>query len=262
METMNRQKRKLSMRLIRKGALIEDTYAAFKCWDLDISFRENIRNIREHNPIGAGSEKWLHEVVTTLSSRFESNDDIEPLVIMARGGLPIDKWKACLLWHIGLTDDLYYRFGTEWLFNQHRDGAYLIRTEDVVPFVRRITDGNLASGGDLTEYGATRTARDLLRMASDFDILEGRVKRSFSTYHIPEEAFLYVLYGLTEMGNSTQKILTSKDWHLFLMDTAGVEREILRLHQYKALEYHIAGSIAHLKLPKASLKEYAGEFLS
>jgi hypothetical protein len=258
---MPNKKRKLSTRLIRKGALIEETYAAFKDWDLNISLKKNFAIIRENNALGAANEKWLHEIITTLSSRFKNKEDIEPLVILAQSGLAMDKWKYCLLWHIGRIDFLYYQFATEWLYDQHRAGAYLIQTEEVLPYVKRITDGKIASGGDLSEYGSIRAARDLLRMAADFGLMQGKAKKTFSNYHIPQEAFLYVLHGLAEAETNTQRILNSKDWHLFLMDRTDVGREILRLHQYKVLEYHIAGSIAQLRLPNVSLKEYARRFL-
>lgn len=243
--------------MIRKGALIEETYAAFRNWDLSISFRKNIENIREGNVVGASNERWLHEILTTLSSRFKKNENIAPLVILAQNNLAIHKWKGCLLWHVGNIDELYYRFATEWLFSQYREGAYVVRTEDALPFVRKITDGQIASGGKLTEYGALRAARDLLRMAGDFGLMEGKVKKQFANYHIPEEVFLYVVQALSDAGRSTSQILASKDWRLFLMDRDDVERELFRLHQYKMLEYYVAGSMAQLKLSSASLQEYA-----
>jgi hypothetical protein len=256
---MNRQKRKLSTRLSRKGALIEETYYAFQQWDLSISFKENIVNIRKENAIGARNEKWLHEILTTLSSRFGHDETIFPLVRMAQGNLPLYKWKPCLLWHMANIDGLYYRFACEWLFSQFRDGAYIIRTEDALPFVRKITDGQIASGGKLSEYGALRAARDLLKMAGDFDLLEGKVKKKFANYNIPQEGFLYVLRGLLDMGCATPQVLASTDWRLFLMDADDVERELLRLHQYKALEYDVAGSMAQLTLSSPSLEVYAEE---
>ena len=256
---MGEKKRKLSTRLIRKGALIEETYAAFQHWDLSISLRKNLKKLQEENPIGASNEKWLHEVLTTLSSRFEDASSITPLVLMAKGELPLNQWKPCLLWHLGSIDALYYRFAIDWLFPQYKKGVYILKTEDALPFVRKITDGKIASGGKLSAYGALRAARDLFRMAGDFELLEGKVKKKFANYHIPQEAFLYVLRGLMDMGLSTSKAVASKDWRLFLMDSDDVERELLRLHQYKVLEYDVAGSMAQLKLSSSSLEAYAKE---
>ena len=44
---------------------------------------------------------------------------------------------------------------------------------------------------------------------------------------------------------------------MFLMPRSDVERELLRLHQYRKLDYQVAGSIVELTLPCASACEYA-----
>ncbi len=259
---MAENKRKISLRLLRKGALVEETYNAFRAWDLSLSIGENLQAIRKGNLIGAGNDGWLREVLLTISSRFEKTEDLEPLAILAKGNLDLSIWKACLLWHAGNVDELYYRFAADWLFRQYRDGVYFVRTEDVVPLARETTDGRIASGGRLSEYSVLRTARDLLKMAADFGLLEGKVKKKFANFHIPQEAFLYVLHGLSDQGLNTSKIVSSESWRLFLMGTDDVERELLRLHQYRILEYQVAGSMASLKLPCESLADYARKLVS
>ena len=44
---------------------------------------------------------------------------------------------------------------------------------------------------------------------------------------------------------------------MFLMRPADVERELLRLHQFRKLDYQVAGSLVQLALPCASAREYA-----
>jgi len=44
---------------------------------------------------------------------------------------------------------------------------------------------------------------------------------------------------------------------MFLMRPADVEHELLRLHQFRKLEYEVAGSLVQLSLPCASSREYA-----
>ena len=254
---MSNSKRKLSTRLIRKGALVEETYNAFRHWDLSLDFRKNIDRIRRTNIIGAKNEGWLTENLKTISSRFVNDENLSSLVVLAQGDVALPIWKACFLWHIGNVDELYYRFATEWLFEQYQSGVYLIHNEDPLSEVKRITGGKTTSGAALTEYGAKMASTDLLRMAVAFDLMEGRVKRRFKTYHLPQEAFIYVIYGLSDHGLNTTKIIDSLDWRLFLMEPIDVERELLRLHQYKMLEYEVAGSMAALRLPHRSLFEYA-----
>jgi hypothetical protein len=44
---------------------------------------------------------------------------------------------------------------------------------------------------------------------------------------------------------------------MFLMRPSDVERELLRIHQYRKVDYQIAGSIVQLRLPCANACEYA-----
>jgi hypothetical protein len=259
---MQKSSRRLSSRLVRKGTLVSETFAIFRQWDLSRGIKQNLQHVMLTNPIGAKTQGWLKEVTATLSSRFSDAKSIEALVVLAQGDIDQDTWKACLFWHIGGPDALYYRFATEWLFEQHQSGMFLIRTSDVVPFVHALTDGRIASGGSLSDYGVTRTARDLLRMSADLGVLTGTTVRRFRSYHIPERAFIYLLHAILEREQNPRRVVDSLDWRIYLMSPAHVERELLRLHQYRKVHYEVAGSIVQLKLPCPSSVEYAKEMVA
>ena len=109
------EKLNYSQRLVRKGALPEETYQVFQHWDTDCSVHDNIESIRENNPVGASNEAWLREITATLSSRFSHGDELAPLVNLAKGLYPPEKWRFCLLWHFGSTDGLFTSFVSEFL---------------------------------------------------------------------------------------------------------------------------------------------------
>jgi hypothetical protein len=44
---------------------------------------------------------------------------------------------------------------------------------------------------------------------------------------------------------------------MYLMRPSDVDRELLRLHQFRRLEYHVAGSLVQLKLPCDGANQYA-----
>ena len=58
---------------------------------------------------------------------------------------------------------------------------------------------------------------------------------------------------------SVEKTVNRFDWRMYFMVPADVERELLRLHQFRKLHYEVAGSLAQLKLPCASVADYARE---
>ena len=254
-------RRKLSTRLIRKGALLEDTHRVFLEWDITKPFEENLNHARELNTPAADNQGWLKEVIATISSRWRHEARLSSIVELAQRA-SIEVWRPCILWHIGQIDELYYRFATEWLFDEYEAGAYRMRTADVIPFVEKITASRAAGKKELSEYGLKRASRDLLRMAADFGLLTGSAVREFKSYHLPEESFLYILYIMQETVGNARDMVDSPDWRLFLMSIADVERELLRLHQFRKLHYETAGSLVELTLPCSSTAEFVEEMVA
>jgi len=250
--------RKFSTRLIRKGALLEDTHRVFLEWDIAKPFEENLNRARELNTPGADNQSWLKEVVATISSRWRHEPQLPAIVLLAKRA-SISVWRPCVLWHIGRVDELYYRFATEWLFDEYEAGAYRLRTADVLPFVEKITASRAAEKKGLSEYGLKRAGRDLLRMATDFGLLKGSAVREFNSYHLPEESFIYLLHVMYEVHGNARDVVQSPNWRLFLMSTADVERELFRLHQFRKLRYEVAGSLVDLTLPCISAAAFVEE---
>lgn len=250
-----------STRLLRKGALVEETYRIFAHWELGSSLSDNLERIRATNPLGARNESWLREVTTTLSSRLAQGDSIESLVILAKAQYPLEHWRFFLLWHFGSTDGLFRRFVDEFLFRQRQENIAAFDTEAVAPFVAGI-DRERILGAPLTTYGRVRLARDLLRMAAAFGLVTDQVRRRFTHVAIPDDAFLYGLYVLNAEIPSVSRAVESPRWRLFLLDAPDVERELLNLHQFRRLRYEQAGTIRELGLPYSSPAEFARSLVS
>ncbi|MDA7510610.1 DUF1819 family protein [Verrucomicrobia bacterium] len=250
-----------SQRLVRKGALATETYQVLQHWDHSKSIRENIDLIREANPVGAPNEAWLREVAATLSSRFSHGDDLYPLSALAKAYYPPESWTYCLLWHFGSTDGLYLNFACNFLFPQLQEGVSVITTEEVMPFVSaQHREGFIET--ELSDYGTRRTARDLLRMAAAFRLVEGQPRRQFSHPLIPEDAILYAVYSLMDQVPSVNRMIASERWRLFLMCSEDVERELMNLHQFHRLRYEAAGTVRELDLPFANLTEFVQSLIA
>jgi hypothetical protein len=240
-----------------KGAMIGETYAAFAGWDLSRSKRENLDRLRDHNYIGAKSDTWLRDVAKVLNRRFEPDGRDRALVILAQKGCATHEWKPILLWHITRDEFLLRDFLVNWLFPAFDEGAFRVRPDALLKYL----EGLRARGGttehDWTESTADRVAAGLLKMATDFELLKGSVVREFAPYHLPERSFLYLLHALRDELENAGRLVSAPDWRMYLMRPADVERELLRLHQFRKLEYHAAGSLVQLTLPCASAHEYA-----
>lgn len=240
-----------------KGAMIDETYAVFAAWDLERSKRDNLDRLRRENFIGASSATWLRDVAKVLNRRFEPTGRDRPLVVLAKHGLPIEEWKPLLLWHITRDEFLVRDFLETWLFAAYDSGTFRVRTQDVEKYLSGIGKRGATTEHAWSEQTTKRVAAGLLKMAVDFGLLRGSMVKEFVSFQLPEKSFLYLLHAMRDEKLSPSKVVASRDWRLFLMRPADVEHELLRLHQYRKLEYQVAGSIVQLSLPCTTTREYA-----
>lgn len=240
-----------------KGAMIEETYAVFAAWDFARSKRDNLDLLREKNFIGASTSTWLRDVAKVLNRRFEPNDRDRALVVLAKSGCPIDEWSPLLLWHITRDEFLLRDFLVNWLFPAFVTGTFRVRPGDLYHYLRSIRDHGGTTEHVWSEATLKRVAAGLLKIAVDFGLLRGTAVKEFATYHLPERSFLYLLHAIRDEAQNPRKVIDAHDWRMFLMRPADIEQELLRLHQYRKLDYQVAGSLVELKLPYSSSCEYA-----
>ncbi len=237
--------------------MIEETYAVFAAWDFDRTKRENLAHLRDQNFIGAKSVTWLRDVAKVLNRRFDPAGRDRPLVVLAKRGLPVDEWRPLLLWHMTRDEFLVRDFLENWLFQEFEAGTFRARTRDVESYLAEISKRGGKTEHAWSEQTANRVAAGLLKVAADFGLLRGSVVKELAPFHLPERSFLYLLHAMRDQRLSPGKVVTSRDWRLFLMRPSDVEHELLRLHQFRKLEYQVAGSLVELSLPCASTGEYA-----
>ena len=239
-----------------KGAMIDETYAVFAAWDFGSAKKDNLERLRRENYIGVRTAARLRDFIFVLNRRFDPNERDRALVRLAQSGCPIEEWKPILLWHMTRDEFLLRDFLINWLFPAFIDGAYRVRPEDVYEHIRSVG----LRGGEVehvwSETTLNRVAAALLKMSVDFGLLRGSHVKEFAGYHLPERSFLYIIYALREQIQSPRKVLAAEDWRMFLMQPSDVERELLRLHQYRKVDYQVAGSIVQLTLPCANACEY------
>ena len=247
---------------IIKGSLIEETWTAFARWNLEVPGRENLARMRQENWVGAASENWLRDVAKVLRGRFRPTGPDRPLVELAQAGCDPAIWRPLLLWHMTRNEFLVRDFLTNWLFEQYADGAYEVQVSHVTPYLRSLPAKARTGKSSWSEQTVSRVASGLLRMAADFGLMVGTNPRRFTSYHMPDESFLYLLHAMVEKQPNARKIIHARDWRMYLMAPDDVEREVMRLHQFRRLHYQVAGSLAQLKLPCETAADYARELVA
>jgi hypothetical protein len=248
----------ISQRLLRKGALVAETYKLFSSWDQSASLDKNLEKGLQGE---FTTDAWGREVQATLRRRFQCIPGTQELVRLAVAGLPLEEWRSCLLLWIGIYEPLFGDFVRDWLFSESANGTYQMRTEDVEPYV--VQYWKRVSLKPLSSYGATRTARDLLRMGVDLRLLQGNgPAKSFASHHLTDRCFVYWAHVISEVEGSASRLIESRAWRLAMMDPAAVENALLRLHQFRKLEYEVAGSLVQITLPCRSSSEYVERMAS
>jgi hypothetical protein len=245
-----------------KGAMIEDTYNTFAIWDLDRLKSYNLSTLRETNSIGASSETWLRDVAKVLNRRFDPERRDRALILLAHQGCGLEVWKPLLLWHITRDEFLLRDFLVNWLFPAYEAGAFRVRPEDLFGHLRTVRDRGGKIEHDWSETTVHRVAAGLLKMAADFDLIRGTAVKKLQSYHLPDPSFLYILHALHECEPNARKVIEAPDWGIYLMCPHDVEREVLRLHQFRKLGYEVAGSLAQLTLPSSTALQYAEQMLT
>lgn len=240
-----------------KGAMIEETYTALSTWSFAKSKKENLDRIRRDNPIGAKTETWLRDVAKVLNRRFDPSGRDRALVVLAQHRCDMDVWKPLLLWHITRDEFLLRDFLLHWLYPRFDDGMFRLSADEIRPYLRGVGKHGGVVEHRWTETTLDRVAVGLLRIATDFGLLTGVQRRQFVPYHLPDASFLYILHALCERRVAPSKLVASPEWRMYLMRPSDVERELLRLHQFRKLEYHVAGSLVQLTLPYESAGQYA-----
>jgi hypothetical protein len=153
-------------------------------------------------------------------------------------------------------DELLRVFLIEWLFNKYEQGIVVVSAEPVVEFLRELVKARLGSVDAWKENTYRRVANGLLKIATEFHLMRGRVNKEFESYRLPEKSLIYLLHALMEREQSTRKVIDAMDWRLFMMKSSEVEEELLRLHQYGALRFERAGSFLELTLPCENANEF------
>ena len=243
---------------IIKGSMIEETYATFRGWDFSRSREANLEAMKATNSIGAKSASWLRDVAFVLHRRFDPDHQDRPLVELAQTGCPLHVWKPLLLWHMTRDEFLVRDFLVTWLYPHFAEGTLRLGATDLLPYLRGLLGRGLVAE-PWSESTLKRVASALLRMAVDFGLMRGTIVREFASYHLPDEALLYLLHAMAERQPNAHELVHAADWRMFLMDAADVERELFRLHQFRRLHYEVAGSLAQLSLPCASAAACARE---
>jgi hypothetical protein len=242
-----------SQRLLRKGSFVEETYGLFSRWDFAQDIESNL-TAGLHGRFNTSG--WEKEVRATTHGRVRHFSGITPLIWMARNGMRFSDWVDCYRLWLVLTEQPFGSFVMEWLNDERDAGRFQVRVEDVMPFVH--DTWRREGKAPLSEYGKVRAGRDLIKMAAELGLVTGTgPAKAFMTPGLSDPAFLFHAHLIAEIEGTNAKVVDSKLWRASFLKPAEVHQSLLRLHQYRKLDYQVAGSLVQLTLPCASVLDFA-----
>ena len=246
-----------SLRLLRKGVLLSETYQLFSNWDFDRPVKENLeRGITDRQ----STRGWDAEVFSTIRRRIRRWELVHPLIVLARQGMPLSDWRHCLRLWVGATEDPFHTFALDWLYEERAHGRAAVRAADLAGFVDDVVGRRGSVLPPVTAYGRVRAARDLLKTAGDLGMLQDAgPARSFANISMSDDVLVYHVRLIAELEGGPGKVPGSRLWRLAYMNPEEVHLGLLHLHQYRRLDYQVAGSLVQLTLPVRAASELAAQ---
>jgi hypothetical protein len=243
-----------SQRYLRKGPLVEETYRLFSGWNDDKTVSENLDlAFLGRFPTIA----WEREVRVTTAARLKNADAIRPLIVLARNGMKLDDWRDCWRLWIGATEEPLGGFVRDWLFPQMQSGRHHLRAEDVREYAINAWSGH-SPGRPLSEHGVTRAARDLVHTAAQLGLLSGDgLAKVFSAIPTSDDILLFYTQMIADLEGSSSKVPGSDLWRIMMIPPSEVHVTLLHLHQFRRVDYQVAGSLVQLTLPYPSALAFA-----
>lgn len=244
----------LTARIIKGGALLEDSRRFVESWDPCLDGEANLANILDHNMLAKPSRSRAEDVLAILCRRFLQGG---PRVLEALRGLASARrpFRDACFYEAARDDELLARFAEDALFDWRCADRRQVDPGDVSSWLaRRVPDWAVTT--------RQRVAEGLLASARDFGLLEGVIHKRIQAPGITLAGFAYAALREREARGSSRAILESPVWRRYLLDDAGVRAMFHDADRHKVLRFSEAGTMVRIDWLIDDLREVAGVPLS
>lgn len=228
----------LTARIIKGGALLEDSRRFVEAWDPQLDKQANLARIQERNLLGKASSSRLEEVTAILRRRLLSDDGHVVATLRHLAPYPGAFRDACY-YEAAREDELLARFASELLLPRWRSRRLAISPEEVSTWVEdQRPDWGIAT--------RKRVAEGLLSAGRDFGLLEGAARKSIMGPSITLMGFAYVARREHGCRGSSLALLESPVWASFLLEPPEVDALFREADRRKLLRFLEAGSTVRI----------------
>ena len=245
----------LSSRIMKGGALLNESRILVEQWDLSAEPSINLSRIVDENLLAKKSTMRSHDVVSrVLSQRFVEPGAHVIAALKQLTGHARAFTEACYF-ESTRSDQLLAAFveGPLWQWStEGRIGVAVVDTESWL--------AKLASNGELPDWSVevrTRVARGLLAALRDFGVLKGATRKEFATPSLSPSGFAYVAFRLREQGVVARGLTTSPVWRHWRLQADEIEHLFAETAHLGVLRKSQVGTVVRIDWELESLVEVA-----
>ena len=246
-------------RLLKGGAVVEDTRRVVELWDPDLSPGANLHRLSVENLLGKPSRSRIDDLLYRVVQRRYVEPG--PHIIPALKGLVSDRraFREACYYETSRADDLLAAFAVGPMWEWWLQGRLSVDTDDVVGWLHE-----LAKAGKVptwTDSVRTRTAQGLLSTLRDFGVLAGVARgrrKEIAPPSMTPRGFAYVAWREHEQGASSRALTSGSVWRRWLLDDASVEDLFVRSARLGVLRFSRAGSAVRVDWLVHRLAEVTG----
>ncbi len=242
----------ITTRIIKGGALLEDSRRFVDEWDARRGPEENLEEFRSRNVLGKRSRSRAEDALAILRQRFVQPG---PEIVRALKVLAVwpDAFRAACYYEAARNDDLLAYTAGEILYASRQRGWIRVAVEDVERALLEVPPGPAVK--EWGESTRRRVIHGLLSALRDFEVLEGRATKHLARPHMPFAGFVYVLGRLRPRLASSHEIVTSSAWRWWLLDDHHVRSLFLDADREGLLHFSEAGTTVRIDWRTDGLEE-------
>jgi hypothetical protein len=246
-----------SSRILKAGALLDETKMLLSAWDESASMVDNIARFQQENILGKASRSRANDILMAFRQRYLVDERVmRSLILLVKGRIPAECINCILYFHTAMSDSLIHDFAADFVSGKCRRGLHNISVDETMQWIKK----KISAGKTVSSWSnntVQRSARGLMSALRDFGVLKGQRDKKIAAFYVPVGAFCHIAFYLHLLGRSGKGLLESSEWSLFLLEAQDVERLFIDAHQVHLLEYRAAGSVIRIDFPVATMEEYS-----
>jgi hypothetical protein len=242
----------ISSRIIKGGALLEDSQRFVELWDESRSADENLEDFRIRNLLGKRSRSRAEDTIAILRQRFvepgpEIVKALRPLIVHGAA------FRDACYYEAARNDPLLAHVANNILYGLRDRGRAKITVDGIDRAL--VSDPPAPIVATWADQTRIRVVHGLMSALRDFGVLDGKVNKYVASPRISLGGFVYVLGRLRDGHSSSHEIVTSPIWRWWLLEDRQIRGYLLEADREGVIRFSDAGSIVRIDWSVDGLEE-------